>query len=68
MKTMQLLKRKVDNFLACWKENPNRKPLIIKGARQIGHSFLLVIRIHFCQRSSRINNINFIFAVIIIFY
>ena len=33
---MQLLKRKVDNFLACWKDNPNRKPLIIKGARQIG--------------------------------
>ena len=33
---MQLLKRKVDSFLACWKENPNRKPLIIKGARQIG--------------------------------
>ena len=33
---MQLLKRKVDKYLLDWKENPDRKPLIIKGARQIG--------------------------------
>lgn len=32
----QLLKRKVDAYLVAWKNNPNRKPLIIKGARQIG--------------------------------
>ena len=31
-----LLKRKVDAFLVDWKNNPDRKPLIIKGARQIG--------------------------------
>lgn len=31
-----MLKRKVDEYLAKWKENPNRLPLIIKGARQIG--------------------------------
>ena len=31
-----LLKRKVDSFLKDWKKNPDRKPLIIKGARQIG--------------------------------
>ena len=36
MKTMQLLKRKVDNFLVHWKGKSNHKPLIIKGARQIG--------------------------------
>jgi hypothetical protein len=30
------LKRKVDQFLIDWKNNPNRCPLIIKGARQIG--------------------------------
>lgn len=30
------LKRKVDSFLAMWKENPNRLPLIIKGPRQVG--------------------------------
>lgn len=31
-----LLKRKIDGFLLEWKRNPDRKPLIIKGARQIG--------------------------------
>lgn len=31
-----LLKRKVDTYLTNWKKNPDRKPLIIKGARQIG--------------------------------
>lgn len=30
------LKRKIDSFLAEWKNNPDKKPLIIKGARQIG--------------------------------
>ena len=30
------LKRKIDNYLVEWKNNPNHKPLIIKGARQIG--------------------------------
>ena len=33
---MELLKRKIDAFLAAWKRNPQRKPLIVKGARQIG--------------------------------
>jgi hypothetical protein len=33
---MKRLKRKVDQFLIDWKNNPNRCPLIIKGARQIG--------------------------------
>ena len=33
---MQLLERKIDAFLANWKSSPKRKPLIVKGARQIG--------------------------------
>lgn len=33
---MSLLKRKIDQFLKDWKEDPNRLPLIIKGARQVG--------------------------------
>ena len=33
---MELLKRKIDGFLLDWKQNPARKPLIVKGARQIG--------------------------------
>lgn len=30
------LKRKIDSFLRKWKDNDNRLPLIIKGARQVG--------------------------------
>ena len=30
------LKRKVDDFLKKWKQDPDRKPLIVKGSRQIG--------------------------------
>ena len=30
------LKRKVDAFLNAWKADPERKPLIIKGSRQVG--------------------------------
>ena len=33
---MVYFKRKIDGFLADWKNNHSRKPLIIKGARQIG--------------------------------
>ncbi len=33
---MELLRRKIDRDLASWKSNPDRLPLIIKGARQIG--------------------------------
>lgn len=30
------LRRKIDDFLLEWKNNPDRKPLIVKGPRQIG--------------------------------
>ena len=30
------LKRKIDDFLMKWRENPDRLPLIVKGSRQIG--------------------------------
>lgn len=33
---MELLKRKIDSFLTEWKQNEDRLPLIVKGARQIG--------------------------------
>lgn len=35
---MELLKRKIDTVLFDWKANEERKPLIVKGARQIGKS------------------------------
>ena len=33
---MNRLRRKIDQFLIDWKNNENRMPLIVKGARQIG--------------------------------
>lgn len=33
---MTYLKRKVDDYLRSWKTSPNKKPLIIKGSRQVG--------------------------------
>lgn len=33
---MELLKRKIDSYLLNWKSNPERKPLVVKGARQVG--------------------------------
>ena len=33
---MELLRRKIDADLIAWKNNPERLPLIVKGARQIG--------------------------------
>ena len=56
----KLLKRKVDNYLLEWKNNPDRKPLIIKGARQVGktrsiewfasHNYQCVIQINFVEQ------------------
>lgn len=36
---VQELKRKIDRFLEKWKAEPDRKPLIIKGARQVGKTY-----------------------------
>lgn len=33
---MAYLRRKTDDFLLRWKQNPDRKPLVVKGPRQIG--------------------------------
>ena len=33
---MLYLKRKIDAFLSAWKANPDKKPLIVKGPRQVG--------------------------------
>ena len=31
------LHRKIDDYLHKWKQNPERKPLLIRGCRQIGN-------------------------------
>ena len=33
---MELLKRKIDSYLLNWKSTSKRKPLVVKGARQVG--------------------------------
>lgn len=57
----KLLRRKVDAYLIDWKNNPDRKPLIVKGARQVGKTFSVelfanqnyksVIKINFVEQT-----------------
>lgn len=35
------IERKIIQKLATWKNNPNRKPLVLRGARQVGKTWLL---------------------------
>lgn len=56
----KLLKRKIDAYLTVWKNNPDRKPLIVKGARQIGktrsiewfarYNYTNVVQINFVEQ------------------
>lgn len=34
-----MMKRKIDLYLQEWKQNPEHKPLIVRGARQVGKTF-----------------------------
>lgn len=63
-----ILRRKIDTFLMDWKNNPDRKPLIIKGARQIGktrsiewfadHNYASVVKINFVEQPKYRNIFN----------
>ena len=56
----RLLRRKIDTYLATWRNNPDRKPLIVKGARQVGktrsvewfanQNYARVVRINFVEQ------------------
>lgn len=52
-----MLKRKIDQFLVEWKNNPDRKPLIVKGARQVGKTES--IRLFGHQHYKNVVEINF---------
>lgn len=52
-----MLKRKIDDFLLRWKNNPDRLPLIIKGARQIGKTFSIE---QFAKNYKNFIEINFV--------
>lgn len=55
---MVYLKRKIDSFLNAWKNDENRKPLIVKGPRQVGKTESIR---HFAETNySSIIYINFI--------
>ena len=34
--------RKISEYLLEWKKSPNRKPLILQGARQVGKTYALL--------------------------
>lgn len=45
---MERLKRKTDDYLIAWKNSPDKLPLIVKGARQIGKTEAIE---HFAERN-----------------
>lgn len=54
----KILKRKIDQYLTDWKNKPDRKPLIVKGARQVGKT--RSIEWFACQNYASVIEINFI--------
>jgi len=36
------MKRNIESYLVSWKNNTNRKPLIVRGARQVGKTFSIM--------------------------
>ena len=58
MKNSNYIRRKADDFLTEWKRNPHRKPLIVKGARQVGKTETIL---HFARQNYKnIVYINFV--------
>ena len=37
-----MLERRITEYLKEWKDKPNRKPLILRGARQVGKTFIIL--------------------------
>lgn len=58
---MKKFHRKIDDFLLEWKSRPNHKPLIVKGARQVGktkaieyfaeHNYKHIVKINFALQN-----------------
>ena len=36
-----MLKRKIETYLSDWKKSDNKKPLVIKGVRQCGKTYIV---------------------------
>ena len=56
---MELLKRKIDQYLVDWKNSNNKLPLIVKGARQVGKT----ASIRFFARNNYENTIEINFSL-----
>ena len=53
------LRRKFDDWLGLWIKDPNRKPLLVKGARQVGKTESIR---HFANANyENVIEVNFIF-------
>ena len=50
MKGGDMLKRKLEKQLSDWKNNPDRMPLVVKGARQVGKTYIID---KFCRENYR---------------
>ncbi|SHM39147.1 hypothetical protein [Ruminococcus flavefaciens] len=44
------MSRKIDKFLSDWKAEPDRKPLIVKGSRQVGKTESIK---HFAEKTTK---------------
>lgn len=53
-----IIRRKIDNYLDEWKRRSDHKPLIVKGARQIGKTFSICAFAE--RRYAHVVNINFV--------
>ena len=52
------LRRKIDDFLSAWKKDPERKPLLVKGPRQVGKTESIL---HFAENAyQNVIYINFV--------
>ena len=51
------LRRKIDSYLVDWKKNPERLPIIVKGARQIGKTYSIE---NFAKNYGNFVEINFV--------
>lgn len=54
---MKIINRHILSRLTAWKDSPGRKPLIIRGARQVGKSF--AVRVFAAQQFSHFHEFNF---------
>lgn len=53
------MERKITNFLISWKKDKDKLPLIIKGARQVGKTYIIKEFAKNNYRADRIVYINF---------